>query len=454
MRILFITNNLDVILKKGRIYEEIEEISKEITELHVIVFTCKKDGFNFKSKKVKDNLYVYPTNSLFPIFYFTDALSIFKLNLVWLSECIVDLVVADGNMLSFITSFVFAKKQKRNFLVNIPGNIVYTRSYLNRVALSFILDRSSGVRVPTYYDAEALYSLNPALLKRIYILPFFEELEENLPLLSRKEVDIHNSFPDFNVILLHAPNYGVTLKSFKQNLEVLTILRDRYPRIGLVVLGNIYRNFMERFYKFPDNVIFDTNQTGDGKNVQSYLKTANIYLDLSNRVPGVTLVNAALLGCPVVTIDNNFTKEIVKDGFNGFLLKDFNAKLAARKIIEILEYTGLREKMMMYRYSIISDYGKDKKGYFKRLTNIWSLAAKERSNKMPETEIQKTIKSLHAELGQKVKKYKVYTLDSYRKVVRKIESEYMAVSESPLEKKINFFDAEESELFNNIIDLD
>src|SRR3989344_1115731 len=84
------------------------------------------------------------------------------------------------------------------------------------------------------------------------------------------------------------------------------------------------------------------------KKLVKTLVSGNFYLFVTASTTetfGISTLEAQASGIPCVAINATGTKDIIKNGYNGYLVKDGNKKEFAKKVLELLKKNSLREKM-------------------------------------------------------------------------------------------------------------
>lgn len=120
-------------------------------------------------------------------------------------------------------------------------------------------------------------------------------------------------------------------------IDVLKILNSKYTNIKLLLVGpdhneKVYQKYAET-QGLADKVIF----TGWRSDVGNVLRASDICVASSIREGfGINLVEAMACGLPVVAFDNRGHREIIKNGLNGYLVKQGAVKTMAKYIEKIM----------------------------------------------------------------------------------------------------------------------
>ena len=83
------------------------------------------------------------------------------------------------------------------------------------------------------------------------------------------------------------------------------------------------------------------------KNVEDYLKNANLYVHPANYEPlGLVIIEAMASGLPVISFDGNGNRDLMIHGENGYIFQEENAKLFAEKIIDLMNDSEKYEQIV------------------------------------------------------------------------------------------------------------
>lgn len=87
--------------------------------------------------------------------------------------------------------------------------------------------------------------------------------------------------------------------------------------------------------------------------MELYQRAADLSVSCSIREGlGLNLIEGMLSGNPVIATENRGHNELVKDGVNGFLVKQNDSEALAERIVQILSDDALAEKMSKEGYSV------------------------------------------------------------------------------------------------------
>lgn len=422
MKTLVITKDKSILSREGAAYQELLACSEAIDQVHVIVVTDKKDALE-KVIKITDKFFIYPTNSSSSLFAFWDIYKIAKFQMTSQFESAMDLVsTADDYTCAFAT-YLFCRKFGTNYIINVfnhglspgKGDGLVSTSFKNSLS-NIIFKNAAGVRVCSQSDGEVVYDRNGVDEKHIYILPYpTNAVEKKQREEIQSSVDIHKNYPQFNLIFLMA-NQSSGYKTVKRAREIMERLHVRYPRSGLVTLGNIEKSLWHFFFfrNLPEYMVFEPGL----ENKVQYVRTANVFLDISSSHPaGGALAEAAMSGCPIVASDTEASRGIVREGENGFIADPENPDAFAFKVVEVLEKRGFRERLKLsINYDITEVYGEKVEDYHARLVDIWDKTKSSGSSKLVSQVINPITKT-----------YPAFTMDVAKKVQSKVMKEKMVI---------------------------
>lgn len=268
------------------------------TELHVVVFSLKAQGF--ARQQIGENVFVYPTNSSSKMSYFFDVSKIIQQqNLSF------DVVTAQG-VEGGVAGWLVGRKYKCPMQLQIHDDL-YSPYYkqalpLNRLRYmlaQFLLKRAVCVRVVSPRTKECIEQRYARLRGNVSLLPIFvdtERIQHQMP-----QFDLHERYPQFEKIVLVVSRLTQE-KNVACALEVFARVVKKYPNTGLVIAGDgALRVVLEARAKqlgIGANVIF----LGWMDDMISCYKTADVYLHVSKYEGfGMALVEAAICGIPIVT---------------------------------------------------------------------------------------------------------------------------------------------------------
>lgn len=122
-------------------------------------------------------------------------------------------------------------------------------------------------------------------------------------------------------------------------------LKEKYPNVEFQLLGKVYKE--ERTHISKDEMkIWEKESNikylGTSKDVRNEIKECDCILFPSYYREGVprSLIESAAMGKPIITTDNVGCRDIVTNGYNGFLAKPKDIDSLIEKIEKILSMNG------------------------------------------------------------------------------------------------------------------
>tara|TARA_B100000029_G_scaffold413661_1_gene416786 strand:+ start:1139 stop:2281 length:1143 start_codon:yes stop_codon:yes gene_type:complete len=157
-------------------------------------------------------------------------------------------------------------------------------------------------------------------------------------------------FKNFNkenkLILLTIGRYAVKKKGFDLIENVASHLK-KIVNFKWIIIGrdtqnllsnNFVKNNLDNFEIIEQIENFDEVYFPHSKLI-NYYKMSNVYVNLA-RIEGcpIVVLDALASRIPIITFDTKGGDELVIDGINGFIIKDFNYELFAKKISYFKEF--------------------------------------------------------------------------------------------------------------------
>lgn len=309
MKVLSIGMDRKLFEERSEVLERSLAYASKMEELHMIVFSLKKHDLK---PKVINNLYLYPTNSLSRIIFLWDAYKLGK-KIITGKKFAKDASVISAQDPMSIVGFILSRKFTlplqiqihtdvfnpyfRNSLTNVK-NFWYS-GWVNAPLTRFLIRKAQGIRVVSQDIADSIKKRFPNIKAPVDVLPVFVDIERIVNTEIRR--DLQKDFPQFKFIVFMASRLSpekridLALKVFKKVLE-------NFKDTGLVIAGNgDEKGHLQQIAKkmgIEKNVAF----IGWQDDLISYYKTADMFLLTSDYEGyGMTLIEAAASGCPIIT---------------------------------------------------------------------------------------------------------------------------------------------------------
>lgn len=130
-------------------------------------------------------------------------------------------------------------------------------------------------------------------------------------------------------------------KGFLDLIDIFKVFNDIYPDFKLIIVGDGSQKKIleERIVKYKIEKKIKIMGFLSPKNVHKELNTAMLYLMTSYTESfGIVLIEAMAHSIPCLAFDSaNGAKEIIKNNYNGYLIKNRNQKQYIEALIELIE---------------------------------------------------------------------------------------------------------------------
>lgn len=304
MNVLSIGTDRTIFTEGSAARTRMVEYGRLFTELHIVVFA--KSGLGLKVEQIAPNVWVYPTQSRSRLFYVSNAYKVAKkVGTQKTGEWVV------STQDPFETGFVgmgLSRVLRAPLQIQIHTDFLspYFRSssFLNRIRVfmaRLTLPHADRIRVVSERIKQSLEKAGYKLKTKPVVLPIVVDVEKIQT--AQPLIDLHKKYPQFSKIVLMASrlekekNIPMAIEAFKTALKEI-------PGAGLVIVGKGGEEKRLRDYALREglekNVVFE----GWQQDLVSYYKTADVFFSASlYEGYGLTLVEAALSGCPTVASD-------------------------------------------------------------------------------------------------------------------------------------------------------
>ena len=364
MKVLMLSIDPKLLDPKSAVSERIGGYCQLADEIHIIVYTPAL-GIGEQEKKLtklSGNVFVYPTNNKSKLGYFRTAYRLAS-ELIGRGEQFV-ITSQDGltNLLAVLLSWRYKLGLEIQIHTDIFSPYFRAESLMNKLRLFGYwlgVKRAKSVRVVSKRIAKQLRESWSVPGSKIVVLPVFvdkERWQERGP-----GSDLHAKYPQFKQIILMASRL-VREKDFPLALDVFGDLLPRFPKLGLVVVGE--GPLKEQIVR--DSVVLEPW----AQDLSAYYRSADVFL-LTSKYEGygLSLVEAALSGLPIVTTDV---------GIVGDLITPHNALIApVGDRVKLVAHLGFllandaARVMMKERLAKVVDHLPDKEVYMKLLKQSW-----------------------------------------------------------------------------------
>lgn len=347
MKIIMISTDRGLFKKYSHVQKRIAQYGKVFDEIHIIIFSRDKyDDF-----KIADNVYCYSTNSINKFFYITDAVMLVKKILKTFDTK--DVVVSsqdpfETGVVACIAKFLF----KIRFQCQI--HIDFFSPYYAKESVKQFLHVLIGPHVLKYADAIRVVSKkiqkhiteNMGIdNEKVLVLPVFTDVYNII--YSEVKKNVKENYPDASHILLIASRL-VKQKGIIYAVDAFKEVIKIYPRALLLITGSGPEESAIKKYvtnKGLNNSVVFESWTDD---LVSYMKSCDVFLLPSLYEGwGLTVVEAAACGTPIVMTDVGCANEFLIDGKNGIIVPVANMSKYAEAILKFISDDGFRKKVSL-----------------------------------------------------------------------------------------------------------
>jgi len=354
----------------GDILERHKKYADLAGQLDIIVFT--KKGFN--KKKFSENLKVYPTNSKTKLNYVFDAYEITR-NIYWPDKF--DLVVCQDPFLTGLTGWIIKKRFKVPLLIHFHGDFWQNKYWLIEkgrwwfnwfflILSKFIVKRADGIRVVSSGIKDKL--VKKGINKRkIKVISTPVDLEKFVYCDPVRVKEFRENHKDRKVII----NVGRKdpSKDYKTLYQAINLVYQDYKKLAFWQIGS--NDYLPGKIKADENLIATSVDKVNQKELTDYYHASDIYVSSScSESFGKVLIEAMAAGLPVVATATTGSKEIIKDGENGFLVPIGDSDALAKKILFLLNNPDKAKKMGQAGRKMIKEKFNQEK-IIKKMINFW-----------------------------------------------------------------------------------
>ncbi len=319
-RLLLITKDMSMFEEGSASQRRILDMRGCFLEIHVVVLNQRLPKTESLSiVRSSENVWLYPTNSTSWWKLAYDGYKMGKEQLVFSSGFRADVVVAEDLCESGLAGWFLSKKYSRPFQLHIYEDFfeeeyIESQEYpmLYEWSIEYLLRHVTSVRTKTELQRQAIIAEYPRLESMTEILPSYYNLDSWRDV--EPMINLHEKYPRFKFILFHISSMRAPSHSYDVIRGASKILR-RYATVGLVIVGNgPLRHTLERqaiALGLQKQIEFES-YTPD---VLSYIKTANVYIHLSeDGSEDEFLLQAAVAKLPIIANKKGIAETLFVDG--------------------------------------------------------------------------------------------------------------------------------------------
>jgi glycosyltransferase involved in cell wall biosynthesis len=373
LKILMISSDRNILAPNSAVAVRMNDYGSLVGELHIVVLAKKSLGL--KDVQIGPRVWVYPTNSSSRWSYVSDAARMGK-KLVSEKKFVRgrSVITTQDPFECGLVGLKIKDKWRLPLEVQLHTDPFspYFTGFLNnlrrRIAKK-VLAKADTVRVVT----PSLRSMISAYTKaRISVLPIYVDKEsiEN----ARVSFDVHARF-GWHFIMLSVARLAPE-KNLGLALEILALVRSRFPSTGLVIVGTgpeeASLKALAKKLGVENNVVFE----GWLDNLVSHYKTSNAFLQTSHfEGYGMALVEAGLSGLPVVTTPVGLALDL-EHGKDAYIYpldstRGKPAEAFAEGIVDLIENNEKRENLRLNMKRALDSKLITKQEYLKEMQDNW-----------------------------------------------------------------------------------
>jgi glycosyltransferase involved in cell wall biosynthesis len=238
-------------------------------------------------------------------------------------------------------------------ILNVPVlHTPHAYSYLStqnsiKKKLFLLIEKSlvfKGNKILATSNSEKIRAIKDVGYKEINVITFNNSIK---PILNIKTTKINKTWPDKYICSVGRPSFQ---KNIELMLHVLHEIRNKEPDIHLVLMGVGYyaprlreiRHIINEL-KLEKNITLLEWTTQD--QIFRIIQDSVLYLSTA-RYEGLPLsiIESLAIGKPVVATDVDGNRDLIINGFNGFLVEQENTKKIAAIILRILNDETITKK--------------------------------------------------------------------------------------------------------------
>ena len=354
----------------GDVLERHKEYANLAGQLDIVVFSKK----GFKNRKINDNLRIHPTNSKTKLNYILNAYEIIR-SIYWPDKF--NLVVCQDPFLTGLAGWIIKKRFKVPLLIHFHGDFWENKYWLFEkgrwwfnwffLLLSFFtVKKANGIRVVSSGIRDKL--IKKGIDKnKINVIPTPVDLEKFIHCDPVRVKKFREDYKGRKVII----NVGRKdpSKDYKTLYKAINLVYKDYRKLAFWQIGS--NDYLPGKIKADENLIADSIDKVKQTELTNYYHSSDIYVSSScSESFGKVLIEAMAAGLPIVATATTGSKEIIKDGKNGFLVPIKDSEALAKKILFLLKNPDkMKEMGQKGREMVKKNFDQDK--IIKKIINFW-----------------------------------------------------------------------------------
>lgn len=317
---------------------------KKIGALHVIVFTNTSQGYT--KIKLSDEVTVYPTNSLSRWLYVYDAIRLGKRIVAGEKFVRGDSVITCQDPFECgLVGWRIASKFRLPLHLQIHTDFLspyFRTSFLQSIRImlgKFLLPKAAGVRVVSQRIVSSLHYAGIRLMHPPHVLPIRIDVVK-----PSSGAVVPKAFSSFTFTIAMASRLEKE-KRIEDALEVCKKVCEVYPHSGLIIAGDGSQKSHLQAYASRIGIADNVRFVGWVDDVSMFIASADLFLSVSEYEGyGMSMIEAGLLGVPVVTTDVGIAHEVIINNKNGYVCPVGDKACITRSIMELIAHNEKRHE--------------------------------------------------------------------------------------------------------------
>jgi len=330
-KVLMLSIDQNIFREGAEVRNRVIEYGRLFEELHIVVYTDAKNVNQSRMTRISNNVWIYPTNTKWKLFYFWDAYRIFK-SILRTSDVLKNVrrpkewvVSAQDPFETGLMGYFLKKKFNLPLQIQVHTDFLspyfWKESLKNKIRVllaKWLLPGADKIRVVSERIKNSLVSNVRCQMSDVNVLPIFVDVEaiKNAPI----KTDLHKKYPNNDFIILMASRL-TREKNIDLAIEAIKEVIKTHPKTLLLIVGAGPEfnklNVKCQMLNVASNVIFESWT----KDLASYYKTADLFLLTSNYEGyGRTIVEAAAGGLSAIMTDVGLAGEFLKNSVNGLII--------------------------------------------------------------------------------------------------------------------------------------
>lgn len=313
------------ILRESDVRERMKKYGALADKLFIIVIASQGSR---QSEQIAPNVWVYPVVSSFRVWALAKAIirgiSICKKHQ---PQVISSQDPFEQGLVGYFISRISRVPLQLQVHTDFLSRYFISESFVNRLRVFIarrLLPRANSIRVVSKRIAESLQT--SLSLSRVTVLPIYVSPHS----FSNSE---HKHYEQFDFVILIASRLTKE-KDIDTALMACAPVIAQYPKTGIIVAGTgpLEGDLKKKVAEMgiDNNVVFEGWQ-----NLAPLYQAADLFVVSSlYEGYGLTLIEAALSGCPIISTDVGIAREIIKDGVNGFIVPVRDWKRMSERILD------------------------------------------------------------------------------------------------------------------------